>query len=131
MTRKCVFLGLLACLLVFSSACASSREMMLRRKADRVETQLKTEQRRVLALPTEDGSRPARLSHLDELRTSLSAANVALGTVSDYVPQPYRGTAYDVLEEVYGTIEWNIPLGPTDMRKPLPRQFQGGVLKLN
>lgn len=118
-------------ILVWLSACASSREMMLRRKADRVETQLKGEQKRVLSLPSEDGSRPARLSHLDELRTTLSAANVALGTVSDYVPKPYRGTAYDVLDEVYGTIEWNIPLGPTDMRKPLPRQFQGGVLKLN
>lgn len=113
------------------TACATSREMALRRKADRVETQLKTEQKRVLSLPAEDATRPSRLTHLDELRTTLSAANVALGTVSDYVPSPYRGTAYDVLDEVYGTIEWNIPLGPTDMRRPLPRQFQGGVLRLN
>lgn len=120
-----------AMLILALTACASSREMMLRRKADRVETQLKSEQKRVLAMPTEDSSRPARLSHLDELRTTLSAANVALGTVSDYVPSPYRGTAYDVLDEVYGTIEWNIPLGPTEMRRALPRQFQGGVLKLN
>jgi len=113
------------------TACATSREMALRRKADRVETQLKTEQKRVLSLPAEDATRPARLTHLDELRTTLSAANVALGTVSDYVPSAYRGTAYDVLDEVYGTIEWNIPLGPTDLRRPLPRQFQGGVLRLN
>lgn len=111
--------------------CSVSREAMLRQKSERVDSELRAEQSRVLRLPTEDGARAARLSHLNELHTTLSAANVALGTVSDYVPSRYRGTAYDVLDEVYGTIEWNIPLGPTDVARPLPRQFQGGVLKFD
>lgn len=117
--------------LAWLPACASSREMQLRRKADRVETQLRAEQKRVLAMPGEDAARGARLAHLDELRTSLSAANVALGTVSDYVPSTYRGTAYDVLDEVYGTIEWNIPLGPGQAKRAMPRQFQGGALRFD
>ncbi len=115
--------------LMVLGGCAASRVDQLHRKADRVEASLKGEQRRVLALTSAD--RAQRLDHLNSLRTTLSAANVGLGAVPHLVEPDKRDVAYDVLEEVYDTIEWNIPLGPGDPQRPLPSRFSNGVLKLN
>lgn len=111
------------------AGCATGRLAKLERKSERVASQLKAEQRRVVA--SGDANRQARLDHLTQLRATLSAANVGRGIVPHAIPPEQRGVAYDVLEEVYDTIEWNIPLGPGDANlRALPSQFQGGVLKL-
>lgn len=115
--------------LMLLGGCAASRVDQLHRKADRVEASLKGEQRRILSLDTAD--RAQRLDHLSSLRATLSAANVGLGAVPHLVEPSQRDVAYDVLEEVYDTIEWNIPLGPGDRQRPLPSRFSNGVLKLN
>ena len=109
-------------------ACAS-RYDQLRAKSDRVESALVAERTKVSAADASD--RSARLSHLSELRTTLSAANVGLGATR-YIPKEQRDVAYDILEEVYGTIEWNIPQGPSDKKKSLPSSFSpDGTLRLN
>ncbi len=118
---------LLGALLLISTGCATSRLDQLRSKSDRVETSLKIEQTKVLSL--NEPVRQQRLTHLSTLRGTLSAANVGLGA-SRYLPDEDRELAYDVLDEVYGTIDWNIPLGSGQPLKPLPSQFSNGVLKL-
>lgn len=110
------------------AGCTMSRVEQLERKSDRVAASLKSEQTRVLALNAAD--RTQRLDHLNMLRATLSAANVGLGAVPHFTQPAERDIAYDVIEEVYDTIEWNIPLGPGDPQRPLPSQFSGGVLKL-
>lgn len=109
--------------------CATSRLDQLHRKADRVGASLKKEQTRVLTLNTAD--RADRLDHLNGLRAALSAANVGLGAAPHVVDADKLDVAYDVIEEVYDTIEWNIPLGPSDAKRALPAQFSNGVLNLN
>jgi hypothetical protein len=47
------------------------------------------------------------------------------------VPADKRDIAYDVLDEAYDTIQWNIPLGPRDQKRVLPRGFENGTLKLD
>jgi hypothetical protein len=112
-------------------ACSTGRLAKLERKADRVESSLLAERKRVLTMAPADPGRAARLDHLSQLRGSLSAANVARGTVPYLIQEPQRPIAYDVLEEVYSTIEWNIPLGPNDpARKMMPTQFSGNTLML-
>lgn len=118
-----------AVLAASGAGCATSRVDQLHRKADRVEAELKSEQKKVLAMSP--GDRAARLDRLTQLRATLSAANIGLGSVPHLVEPGKRDLAYDVLDEVYNTIEWNIPLGPGDPQRPLPAQFSGGVLKLN
>jgi hypothetical protein len=111
--------------------CATNRRDMLRDKADDVGSRLKAEQQRVVAMDQMDPTRAARLDHLTQLRASLSAANVALGAVPRFFKDTEQQTAFDVLEEVYDTIDWNIPLGPGEQPRKVPSQFSTGVLKLN
>lgn len=112
--------------------CAMTRAQKLERQADRVEASLKKERDRVLMLPDDDGSRVPRMEHLSGLRTTLSAANVARGLVPHLVEAREQDVAYDILEEVYSTIDWNIPLDPrTQASRPLPAGFSGGVLNLD
>lgn len=118
---------LLAAALLITTGCATTRLDQLRNKADRVETALKAEQSKVLS--QSDRERQQRLTHLSTLRGTLSAANVGLGAAR-YLPEEDRELAYDVLDEVYGTIDWNIPLGSGQPLRPLPSQFSNGVLKL-
>jgi len=124
----------LVCMLAASiviSGCAVTRAGSLRRKSEGVEKELRAEQKRVLALAPEDPEREARLERLTELRATLSAANIGLGAVPHFVAEDKRDMAYDVLEEVYDTIDWNIPLGPMDSPRPLPPRFQSGSLNLD
>lgn len=111
--------------------CALTRHDQLARKSDRVEGNLKKEQRRVLAMAPAEPERSPRLDHLQSLRYTLSAANIALASVKYAVPEAERGLAYDVLEEAYDTIDWNIPLGPNDAKRSLPARFSGGALRLD
>jgi hypothetical protein len=106
-----------------------SRADKLEAKSERVEKALLTEQRRIIE--TQDAERQARLDHLTQLRTLLSAANISLGVVPHTVPADKRDIAYDVLDEAYDTIQWNIPLGPRDQKRVLPRGFENGTLKLD
>ncbi|GJM20070.1 MAG: hypothetical protein DHS20C14_22830 [Phycisphaeraceae bacterium] len=118
-------------LVLLLPGCAITRHGELKRVSRRVESRLQDEQS--TALRTRFDSRLARdqrLDHLTSLRYTLSAANVGLATVPRLVPEPQRPMAYDVLEEVYSTIDWNIPLGPGDALRPLPDAFSGGVLDL-
>jgi hypothetical protein len=123
-------LGLLAAALTIAG-CATSRLDQLRDKADRVESHLLKERDRIARLPSGDPERSPRLDHLTTLRTTLSAANIGLGTVPHFVPHDKRDLAYDVIDEAYDTIDWNIPLGPNDPKKPLPFRFQNGTLNLD
>lgn len=110
--------------------CAVSRHDQLKSMSGRVEKSLRAEQSRVIAL-TDDPTRGARLDHLSQLKYTLSAANVGLGAVPYAIDEAQRPMAYDVLEEVYSTIDWNIPLGPNDPKRALPQQFSSGTLQLN
>lgn len=109
----------LAALTLALGACAS-RYDQLRSKSSRVESALLAERSRVNASEAPD--RDARLGHLSELRTTLSAANVGLGATR-YMPSDQRDLAFDVLDEVYSAIEWNIPLGPEEAKRSLPLSF--------
>lgn len=114
------------------AACSTGRLAKLERKADRIEASLRAEQKRVLSMGPGEPGRAARMDYLSQLRGTLSAANVALGTVPYVIEEPQRPIAYDVIEEVYSTIEWNIPLGPNDpAKKQLPSQFSGNALRLD
>lgn len=133
MMRTIARAGFFAVCVVVASmlvGCAQSREQQLRAKSERVASQLQGEQRRVLSLAG-DPSRQARLDHLTQLRATLSAANIGLGTVPYLLEEPERPMAYNVLEEVYETIAWNIPLGPGEPKKPLPDAFRDGTLRLH
>lgn len=110
------------------TACTVSREAQLRKLGDKVESNLKSEQSKVLNL--NDSTKQARLEHLTNLRYQLSAANVARGAIPRVVPPEFKDPAYDVIEEVYGAIDWNIPLGPNDIKKPLPSAFTNNSLLL-
>ena len=113
------------------ASCAVTREQKLERQADRVESRLVAERDRVLELSAADPGRTARLDHLSGLKATLSAANVARGLVPQLMEESQRGVAYDVLEETYSTIEWNIPLDPrSQAARPLPAGFNGGTLNL-
>ncbi len=122
---------IMAVLTAVLTGCAASREELLERKAEKVEGSLLKEQRRVLSLPATDPDRSLRLDRLSELRITLSAANVGRGAVPYVIEKDKRELAWDVLDEVYATIEWNIPLGPADRARPLPSGFTGGRLNLD
>jgi hypothetical protein len=114
------------------TGCSLTRYDRLVAKADKVESNLKSEQRKALTLDQASPERAAKLDHLTGLRNQLSAANVGLSTVRHALPADKKDIGYDVLDQVYDTIDWNIPLAPTDpAKKPLPSAFSGGVLKLN
>lgn len=110
--------------------CALSRYDQLQRKSDKVESALKSEQKRVLNLSA-DPSRQARLDHLSDLRLTLSATDIGLSTVKYAIPADEQTLAYDVIEQVYDTIDWNIPLGPEQAKRPMPAQFTNGRLNLS
>jgi hypothetical protein len=130
--RNCLARVLLIALAgLLSASCATSRLAQLEKTARGVESHLIKERGRVLAMPAGDATRPVRLDHLTQLRATLSAANIGLGTVPYLLEEAQRPMAYDVLEEVYATIDWNIPLGPDQPKKQLPAQFMGNTLNLN
>jgi hypothetical protein len=115
--------------LAIGGGCQTSRLDQLRSKADKVDSSLKKERNRVLASSQAD--RDARLSRLSGLYTTKSMTDIALAAVPFVVEEPQRDMAYDVLEEAYDTIDWNIPLGPNDPQRPMPTQLQGSTLRLN
>jgi len=119
---------LIACLLL--PACAS-RYDELKSESARVETALTREQALVLNTDKSPADRQQRLDYLSQLRTTLSAANIGLSTIKYVVPADKQPIAYDVLQEVYGTIKWNIPLGPNDTKKQLPPLFKNNQLNIN
>ncbi|MBS0189539.1 MAG: hypothetical protein U0573_08915 [Phycisphaerales bacterium] len=119
----------LACTLILT-ACAS-RYDQLKAESSRVETALTNEQSLILNTDKDAADRQARLDYLSQLRTTLSAANIGLATIKYAVPADKQPIAYDVLEEVYGTIKWNIPLGPRDTKKPLPPLFKNNQLQIS
>lgn len=118
----------LLALTLLLTACAS-RYDQLRSESARVETALEKERSVVLAHDAAD--RQQRLDYLSQLRTTLSAANVGLSAVKYAVPADKQPIAYDVLQEVYGTIKWNIPLGPSDPKKQLPALFKNNSLNIS
>jgi hypothetical protein len=61
---------------------------------------------------------------------SYLALVLALGLVLDNDLALDRDLALDVMDEVYDTIDWNIPLGPDDPKRPYPAQWSGNTLKL-
>jgi hypothetical protein len=123
-----------ACFLLIGFAiggCEATRQQQLEHSADQLRDQLIAERDRVLSsYPTTNAERSPRLDHLSSLNYTLSAANVALGIIPRAVPEADRPIAYDVIEEVHSTIEWNIPLGPGDAKRPLPTLFQGNQLNI-
>lgn len=121
-----------ATLLLGVGGCEVTRYGQLTKKADRVESDLKKEQAKALTLTPGDPARAAKLEHLTSLRNQLSAANVGLSAVKYVVPPEQRNVGYDVIEQVYDTIDWNIPLSASDPgKKMMPSQFSDGVLKLS
>jgi hypothetical protein len=86
----------------------------------------------VLKLGPQDTTRRARLEHLNEMQYSLRAANIGLAAIPwmPFNSEQDRDLALDVMDEVYDTIDWNIPLGPDDPKRPYPAQWSGNTLKL-
>ena len=126
--------GILAGLIVITAAlggCSVTRYGEVKAKASDVESELKSEQRRVVAMPASAEDKDARLDHLTGLRGMLSAANIGLSATRYAIPEDKRDLAYDVLEEAYGTIEWNIPLGPSEPKRAMPARFNNGALRLD
>lgn len=103
--------------------CAVSRKQELKRLSNRVDRQLRSEQHQVLARPLNDPERSARLDALTTLKTTHSLADLGLASAPRLLEGEQLAVAYDVLEEVYGVIEWNIPLMPGQGTKPLPSVF--------
>jgi hypothetical protein len=118
----------LICMTVFLTACTVTREDRLRAKADRLNDKLIDEREKVLDNAQFAESRDAQLTHLTTLRTTLSAINLGLGSTR-YLAEQDRDLAYDVIEEAYDTIEWNIPYAAPSLQKTMPLQFQNGALK--
>jgi hypothetical protein len=119
------------CLILLSllaSGCALSRADQLARQSDRVESKLVRERDRVAGLNTPDAA--TRLGYLTNLRTELTFADTARKLAPRLLQDPAQvDAAYDVLEEVYSTIDWNIPLSPTDAsRRAMPNLFGAGGL---
>lgn len=104
-------------------ACALSRADQLARQSDRVEAHLVKERDRVMAGDTADAQQ--RLNHLTDLRMQLTVADAARKLAPRLLKDPAQvDSAYDILEEVYSTIDWNIPLSPTDAsRRAMPNLF--------
>ncbi len=109
-------------------ACALSRADQLARQSDRVESRLVKERDRVMA--SGDADSRGRLDYLTGLRTQLTVADAARKLAPRLLQDPEQvESAYDILEEVYSTIDWNIPLSPTDAsRRAMPELFGAGGL---
>lgn len=108
-----------------ASGCALSRADQLARQSDRVESKLLRERDRITGAAATSPEAGARLTHLSDLRTQLTVADAARKLAPRLLQEPEQvDAAYDVLEEVYSTIDWNIPLMPGDRgRKSLPSLF--------
>ncbi len=115
--------------LIFATGCQTSRLDKLRSKSDKVESSLKKERNRVLTAKPQDSN--GRIAHLSSLHNTKSMADIALAAVPLVIPSDQRDVAYDVLDEAYDTIDWNIPLGPSDPKRAMPAQLQGSLLRLN
>jgi len=127
MRTMLIITGVLAGLLL--GGCKLTRYDELKAESRRVAERLRAEQS--VALVTPPTVRAQKLEHLTSLRYTLSAANVALASVPRYVPEEDRPLAFDVMEEVYATIDWNIPLMPGDEMRALPGAFSSGRLNLD
>lgn len=104
-------------------ACEQSRLARLEAKADRVESKLVRERDAVLGSGFAPAERQTRLDHLTNLRVQLGLANAGRLAAPRLLSGPDVETAYDALDEVYGVIDWNIPLGPSDVKRPFPAVF--------
>lgn len=129
MTLRLLALLALLASVPLAGCAAKSRAEQLRDTSERVERKLNVERDRAARL-TAQPERRSRLDHLTQLRMTLSAANITLATVPHLIDPPQQPLAYDVLDEVYSTIEWNIPLGPDVPNRPLPDAFRGNELNL-
>ena len=90
--------------------CSRSRAEMLRDRSAMVERKLGAERDRVLS-DTAAGNRESSLSHLQNLRLSLSMVNVSITSVPLLLGSDNeREIGYSVLDEAIGTIDWNIPI---------------------
>lgn len=117
--------------LVNLGGCAVSRADQLRAKGEQIESMLVSERGRALVMDN-PAARTGKISHLTNLRTQLSVVNVARASAPHFLESPHLESAYDVIEEAYGTIAWNIPLGPNDAAiRPLPAQFGPSGLDFN
>lgn len=112
--------------------CSLSRADKLERKADKIESHLVKERDKAVTLRATDApAASTKLDHLTTLRGTLSIANGALAAVPYVFKGPEQDLAYDVLDEVYGTIDWNIPLLPGDQTmKAMPASFSNGRINL-
>ncbi|MFO0856839.1 MAG: hypothetical protein U0640_05705 [Phycisphaerales bacterium] len=129
MFHRVVVCGAVVGIVSALGGCQVTRLQKLHAKSDKVERNLVKERDRVLKTDKSDERQP-RLAHLSSLHGTLSLTNVALGTIPLIVPADQRDVAYDVIDEAYDTIDWNIPLGPNDAKKPMPMQLQGSALRL-
>lgn len=126
MGRFSTGLGVLIVLLMLAlgtGGCAQSRAEKLADRAEGVEKSLVKERDRVLE-EASGAERSARIDHLQKLQLQLRAANISRAVAPRLLEGEQVDMAYDVLDEVYGTINWNIPLEPGDAAlKPLPSLF--------
>lgn len=114
---------LMLSLLMTQPGCTQTRAQKLADRAEKVEDSLTRERDKVLEMAP-GAERSARMDHLRNLNLQLRAANISRAAAPRLLDAPDVETAYDVLEEVYGTIGWNIPLEPGDTAaKPLPSLF--------
>jgi hypothetical protein len=110
---------------VLLGGCALSRADQLARQSDKVESRLIQERDRTMRLSSGSPEVGERLDYLSSLRSQLTVADAARKLAPRLLTDPGQvETAYDILEEVYSTIEWNIPLSPRDAhRKAMPGLF--------
>jgi len=111
--------------------CAVSRKQEIKRLSNRVDRQLLNEQHEVLGRSLTDPQRSTRLDHLTTLKTTHSLADVGLASAPRFLEGDDLALAYDVLEEVFGVIEWNIPLMPGRGTKALPNVFGASGLNFS
>lgn len=98
-----------------AGGCALSRADQLARQSDKVESRLLRERDRVMRMGPEAPDAAERLDHLSDLRTQLTFADAARKLAPRLLQDPAQvDAAFDLLEEVYSTIDWNIPLSPRD-----------------
>lgn len=114
-------LVLLASTLSTLGGCGRSRVDQLRDQSVLVERRLTSERDSAVA---QGAAGSAKISHLTTLRTALSVANISLAAVPVVLPEaPQRDVAYSVLDEVYKTIDWNIPIVDRGGQRALPALF--------
>ncbi|HRJ50301.1 MAG: hypothetical protein KF787_11805 [Phycisphaeraceae bacterium] len=124
-----LILVLAVCVPPILAGCSVSREQRLRDRSVRISDTLSRERQRILESDVASDVRASRLDHFNSLKASLTAVNLALGSVNR-LPVHGRDMAYDVIEVAYDTIEWNIPLGPGDRPRPMPDGLADGKLRL-